>query len=84
MELTVSDRQTDGRTDKVSYRGACYAPKKLKEKLQHYFFLHRRFHLRSSMNDDRPCYINESFLPYCPLSYLKIIYFMYISAHLSI
>ena len=35
MELTVSDRrtdgqtdgQTDGRTDKVSYRGACYAPK---------------------------------------------------------
>ena len=23
---TVSDRRTDGRTDKVMYRGACYAP----------------------------------------------------------
>ena len=27
--LRQTDGRTDGRTDKVSYRGACYAPKNL-------------------------------------------------------
>ena len=32
-------RQTDGRTDKVSYKGACYAPKKGRSRILAYYYI---------------------------------------------